>query len=218
MSTLQKNHQKIIQITFLFICISVVCVMIGSYLFIDSFDRYCHDDFSTIPHNRVGLLLGTSPKMADGRDNLFFVYRIDTAVELFENGKIDYILISGDNSTREYDESTAMQEALIERGVPKDKLVLDYAGFRTLDSVVRAHEVFGQDTFTVISQPFHCERAMFITHKNNINAICANAKDVPVSLSPRIRIREVLARVKVMLDIYVLNTQPKFLGEEIIIE
>lgn len=211
----QKNYKKILKITLLLACVLFMSLIFVSYFYVDSFSTHCHDDLSTIPHNCVGLLLGTAPLMADGRDNLFFVYRIDAAVELFENDKIDFILISGDNHTREYDESTAMQNALTERGIPEDKIVLDYAGFRTLDSIVRAKEVFGQDAFTVISQPFHNERAMLIAHHNDIDAICANAKDVPASLSPRIRIREVLARVKVMLDIYVLNTQPKFLGEGI---
>lgn len=211
----QPKPLNIVNKTLWTVLIFTLFILIASYIFVDSFDRYCFDDLSDIPHNRVGLLLGTAPHMIDGRDNLFFSYRIDTAVALFRAHKIDYILISGDNRTRGYNEPVAMQEALVAKGIPEEKLILDYAGFRTLDSVVRAKEIFGQDQFTIISQKFHNERAAFIAQHYDIDAICANAKDVPLTLSPRVRIREILARVNVVLDMYILNTQPKFLGEKI---
>ncbi|MGB0177627.1 MAG: SanA/YdcF family protein, partial [Owenweeksia sp.] len=100
---------------------------------------------------------------------------------------------------------------------PEERIVLDYAGFRTFDSMVRAREVFGQQAFTVISQPFHNERAIFIARKFGIEAYGYNAPDVIGAGGFRTKVREVGARVKMVLDIYVLNTQPKFLGEKIII-
>ncbi len=218
MSFTAKSTKRILVTICIFLCTVVLCSIIGAYVYVNHFSHYCYTDFSTIPHNHVGLLLGTASHMANGRANAFFVYRIDAAATLFENKKIDYILISGDNSTREYNESAAMQHALIAKGVPPDRIVLDYAGFRTLDSIVRAKKVFGQNAFTVISQPFHNERAMVIARHNNIDAICANAQDVPLTRSPRVRIREIFARVKVILDLYILKTEPKFLGEEIVIE
>ncbi|PID52483.1 MAG: protein SanA [Candidatus Moraniibacteriota bacterium] len=218
MSKKPKSLTKKVLITGFLFCSFIICTTLFSYFYVEKFHSYCYDDFSHIPHNRVGVLLGTAPRIADGRNNLFFTYRIDAAVALYEKKKIDFILISGDNHTREYNESKAMQDALLKRGVSKEKIILDYAGFRTLDSIVRAQKVFGQNAFTVISQPFHNKRAMVIAHHNNIDAICANAKDVPISQSPRVRIREAFARVKVLLDIYILKTDPKFLGEEIVIE
>ena len=91
---------------------------------------------------------------------------------LYERGKIHHILVSGDNSTAAYNEPEAMRKSLVKAGIPERDITLDYAGFRTLDSVVRASEVFGQGSgFTIISQPFHVERALFIARANHIDAI-----------------------------------------------
>ena len=108
----------------------------------------------------MGLLLGTGKFLKNGCKNLYFFNRIDATEQLYKSGKIQYILISGDNSTKNYSEPEDMQAELIKRGIPADKIVLDFAGFRTLDSVVRAKEIFGQNSFIIISQKFHNERAM----------------------------------------------------------
>lgn len=110
-------------------------------------------EIQNVPHNRVGLLLGTNPRNRYGRTNTYFTNRIRTAADLYHAGKIDYIIASGDNHTKEYDEPTAMQDSLMALGVPQNRIVLDFAGFRTLDSVVRAKEVFGCDSLTIISRP-----------------------------------------------------------------
>ncbi len=197
---------------------AILCALVCfAYAFVGSYRTFCFDDMTDIPHNTVGVLLGTAPKLPDGRNNLFFIYRIDAAVALYENDKVDIFLISGDNHTTQYNEPLAMKNALMAHDIPEDKIVLDYAGFRTLDSMVRAHKVFGQDTFTVISQPFHNERAVCIARAHGLNVIGANARDVPFARSMRVRIREVGARVKVLLDLFVFHTQPKFLGEPITI-
>jgi len=146
--------------------------------------------------------------------NLYYSYRIDAAEQLFKSGKIEYILISGDNSREEYDEPTDMKNDLIARGIPEEKIYLDYAGFRTLDSVVRANAIFGQEQFTVISQPFHNERAIFISEKKGFKTIGFNAKDVSSRYGWKVQMREKLARVKMLLDI-VVGKQPKFYGEKI---
>lgn len=173
-----------------------------------------YNSSSDIAANRVGLVLGTSPKLVNGRKNLFFQYRIDAAVKLFRSGKIDYLLVSGDNGSRYYDEPTAIKKALMEKGIPEDRIYLDYAGFRTLDSVVRAKEIFGQCSFTVISQQFHNERAIFLARFKGIEAIGFNARDVKGRNGLKVKIREVLARAKVFVDI-IFQVEPKFLGEKI---
>ena len=118
-----------------------------------------------IPARKVGLLLGTSRNLDNGQPNLYFRYRIQAAVELYQAGKIEHLIVSGDNSTKRYNEPADMQAALIEKGIPAERIHLDYAGFRTLDSVVRAHAIFGQQQFTIISQPFHNARAVYICTK-----------------------------------------------------
>ncbi|MCP4180112.1 MAG: vancomycin high temperature exclusion protein [bacterium] len=167
-----------------------------------------------IPYNRVGLLLGTSKFLGDGRINLFYKYRIEAAFKLYESGKIDFILVSGDNSTTRYNEPSTIRKDLIEKGIPKDRIFLDFAGFRTFDSVIRSKEVFGQDSITVISQQFHNERAIFIAKSKRINAIGFNAKHVDTRSAYKTYIRERFARVKMVMDL-IFGKKPKFLGEEI---
>lgn len=175
-----------------------------------------YDDLDKIPENEVGLLLGTSPKLKNGKNNLYFDHRITAAIKLYKAGKIKYILISGDNRRRNYNEPEYMKKALIQGGVPEEAIYLDYAGFRTLDSVVRAKKVFGQNRITVISQKFHNARAVYIARKNGMEAIGFNAQDVDTYSGLKTQIRESLARVKVFLDLFT-RKQPRFLGEKIII-
>lgn len=170
-------------------------------------------DIEQVPENKVGLVLGTVKDATGGRRNLFFDYRIKAAAALFRQGKIRHIIVSGDNHIEGYDEPSDMRDALIAEGVPAGCITLDYAGFRTLDSVVRCKKVFGQSKFTIISQEFHNERALFIANKSEgIEAVAFNAKDVPFRFHPGTFVREYFARVKCVLDIFVLGTEPKFLG------
>ncbi len=176
--------------------------------------NHVYDSVDEIPYNRVGLLLGTAKTLVNGQVNLYYEYRIAAAVKLFNEKKIDYILVSGDNGSIYYNEPTSIQKDLIARGIPEAKIFLDYAGFRTLDSIVRSKIIFGQTKLTVISQQFHNERAIFIASRKGIDAIGYNAQDVGVRYGIKIKIRERLARMKMMLDL-MLGKQPKFLGEPI---
>jgi SanA protein len=176
-----------------------------------------YDSVEEIPFNRVGLLLGTSKYIPDGRLNLFYLYRLDAALELFEAGKLEFLLISGDNSVEQYNEPQSMKDDLVERGVPEEKIYLDYAGFRTLDSVIRAKEIFGLKGFTVISQQFHNERAIFVAADMELDVVGFNAEDVNYFVSLRVRLREKVARAWMMMDLFI-GTDPKFLGEEIVIK
>jgi SanA protein len=171
-------------------------------------------DIKKIPQTKVGLLLGTSRILKNGIKNDFFYFRIDAAIELFRSGKIKYIIVSGDNSQKNYNEPLDMKSELIKNGIPDSVIFLDYAGFRTLDSVIRAKEIFGQSVFIVISQKFHNERAVFLARKNNILAYGYNAKEVTAFKSFKTNIREYFARDKVYLDL-LFGVSPKFLGDKI---
>ncbi len=206
---------RILRFSLTLYVITLYIVIIASYV-VDSYSKnYLYTNLIDIPSNKVGVLLGTSKYSSSGAENNYFTYRIDAAEKLFYSSKISYILVSGDNATVHYNEPITIKNELMKRGIPADRIILDYAGFRTFDSMIRAHKVFGQDKFTVISQPFHNERAIFIARKNGIEAIGYNAKDVSYQNGFNTRLREQFARIKVLLDIYILNTQPKFLGEKI---
>lgn len=173
-----------------------------------------YDNLIAIPKNRVGLVLGTSKFVDNNTINLYYKYRLEAAYSLYKNKKIEIILISGDNSTVSYNEPSAFKQDLINLGVPEEKIILDYAGFRTLDSIIRAKKNFGLDHFTIISQLFHNQRAIYLAQCHDLNVIAFNAKDVTSRYGLRTQIREYLARTKAILDI-IINTQPKFLGPKI---
>ncbi|WP_309386730.1 SanA/YdcF family protein [Cerasicoccus frondis] len=172
-------------------------------------------DLDAVPTSQVGLVLGTSPELSNGRPNLFFEHRMDAAAELYHAGKVEYLLVSGANPTPTYDESTAMKLALIKRGVPGERIVRDYAGFRTLDSVVRAQAIFSCKSVVIVSQQFHIERALYIAQENGFSATGYAARDVSFTTGLKTHLREELARVKAVLDLHVLNTEPKYLGKKI---
>lgn len=174
-------------------------------------------NLNKIPKNKVGLVLGTSKYRVSGGINLYFKYRVEAAVRLFKSGKIDFILVSGDNATKFYNEPQEFKKALVKRGVPESKIYLDYAGFRTLDSVLRAYKIFGQAKLTIISQQFQNERAIYLANKHGIKAVGYNAKDVTESYGFKTRVREYFARCKAVIDI-AMNKQPKFLGKKIVIQ
>lgn len=197
----------------------LVLVLLGFVLYsnirIDSYSKgKLYDTVSDVPHYHTALVLGTSPTGRSGGPNLFFLARINAAVELYQAGKIDRLLVSGDNRKRGYNEPEEMKKALVDNGIPESVIFLDYAGFRTLDSVVRAKEVFGQSEFIVVSQKFHNERAVFIAGKKGITSVGYNAADVRGRYGLTTHVREWGARCKVFLDL-LFGKKPHFLGDPI---
>lgn len=171
-------------------------------------------DTDSIPENNVGLLLGTSKFLRNGNSNQYFENRISATIQLYKVGKIKNVVISGDNSKKDYNEPEDMKNELIKRGIPEDRIYLDFAGFRTYDSVFRMKEIFGQDRFTIISQEFHNQRAVYIASALKLNAIGFNAKDVNAYNGFKTKIREKFARVKMFIDL-IFDKKPKFLGDKI---
>ena len=209
-----KKYKKIVWSSILLIAVWGIVTVWANLEVSRATKEYLTDDIRQIKPTKVGLLLGTSPMLKNGIPNEFFFNRIDAAVALFQQNKIKYIIVSGDNSRADYNEPMEMKRALIKRGIPDSLIYVDYAGFRTLDSVVRAKEVFGQDSFIVISQKFHNERAVYIARKKNMAAIGFNAKDVNAYYGFKTKIREILSRDKVFID-WMLGIKPKFIGKKI---
>jgi len=173
-----------------------------------------YTDVSALPATKVGLVFGTTDRV-NGRENLYFRYRIDAAVRVWKSGKLETLIVSGDNRSPFYNEPEKMKQALIERGIPGDRIVSDFAGLRTLDSVVRAKEIFGADSILFISQRFQNERAIYLAQANGIQAYGFNARDVEAQAGMKTKIREVGARVKMWLDVNFLNTRPTHLGDKV---
>lgn len=171
------------------------------------------NDVSQVPVTRVGLVFGTTDRV-NGRENLYFRYRIDAATELWNAGKVRAFLVSGDNRKENYNEPEKMRRALVNHGIPNDRIELDYAGFRTLDSVVRAKEIFGAESILFISQRFQNERAIYLAKANGIDAYGFDARDVETQAGMKTKLREVGARVKMWLDVNLLNTRPHLMGRK----
>ena len=172
-----------------------------------------YDTVESVPPGRPALVFGTAPYLAPGVENPYFTARMDAAAALWKSGKVPFIIVSGDNRAKEYNEPQAMQNELVARGVPADRIVRDFAGLRTLDSVVRVKEVFGQTSVLVVSQAFHNERAICLARHHDIDAMGLNSGGEPTGVAgARNWARERLARVRMILDLYVFDTGPKHLG------
>src|SRR5579859_775593 len=191
---------------------AVALICFANWWVIKSTEDKVLTDINLLNGRSVGLVLGTSNKSRNGSANPFFENRIKAAAELYREGKIVHFILSGDNrSSKYYNEPLEMRKALVRLGVPDSAITLDYAGLRTLDSIVRSKEIFGQDRITIITQPFHSYRALFISNFYNIDAVALVAREPGREVPFNVYMREYFARAKAVLDLYVLNTAPHHL-------
>lgn len=179
---------------------------------------YTYSHLDKIPANKVGVVLGTSKYVVGGGLNQYFINRIEATADLYFSGKIQQIIVSGDNATLSYNEPREMRRELIKRGIPARDIYSDYAGFRTLDSILRANGVFGQRSFTVISQKFQNERAIYLGRNYRIDVIGFNAKNVDDDLNIKVEVRELFARLWCLLDVHLFNSQPRYMGQPVAVE
>lgn len=206
--------KKLFKLTFFILIFCLVSIFVSNYSIEQNAQTKIFSEVKNIPKNKVGLLLGTAKTLQNGQLNLYYKYRLYATIALFKAKKIAFIVISGDNSSKNYDEPTDFKNDLIKAGIPENKIFLDYAGFRTLDSVIRIKEIFDQNSVTIISQQFHNERAIYLAEHFDIKAIGFNAKNVSNRYGFKVKLREYLARVKVFVDI-IFQVEPKFLGDKI---
>ncbi|CCP03701.1 outer membrane permeability protein SanA [Erwinia amylovora] len=171
---------------------------------------YVYDDLQALPHRQVGVVLGTAKFYRTGVINQYYLYRMQGALNAYNSGKVNYLLLSGDNARQSYNEPMTMRRDLIAAGVDPSDIVLDYAGFRTLDSIVRTRKVFDTNDFIIITQRFHCERALLIALHMGIQAQCYAVPSPKNMMS--VRLREVAARLGALADLYVMKREPRFLG------
>ncbi|MBT0549028.1 SanA/YdcF family protein [Riemerella anatipestifer] len=212
-----KKLGKVLLVTCVLSIVSIVTVILWcNYIIKSQSENYIFSNISDVPTKKVGLVLGTSKYLQNGIPNYYFKYRIDAAAELYKNGKVQYFIVSGDNSRKDYNETEDMKLDLMAHGIPENHIYQDFAGFRTLDSVIRAEDIFGQKTFIIISQKFHNERAVYLARKNGLEAYGYNAQDVNAYAGLKTQFREYFARVKVFYDL-LLGVEPKYSGDKVIL-
>lgn len=192
----------------------ILFFVLSNFWIIASTRDHVFNSIENIPVTDVALVLGTSKRLKNGDANPYFKYRIEAAEKLFKSGKVKHLILSGDNQTQYYNEPQYMKDALLKKGIPENVITLDYAGLRTLDSVVRCKEIFGQSKFIIVTQKFHSYRAVFIAKHFGIDVTAFVAENIPLSKSFAVVIREFLARPKAILDIFLLKVGPKFMGEK----
>ncbi|QLL58526.1 MULTISPECIES: SanA/YdcF family protein [Empedobacter] len=210
----KKFLKKSFYTLLIFGVLSLLFTAFANYKIENSTEEFVTDKLEILPKTKVAVVLGTAPNLVSGYQNYYFTYRIEAATKLYQSGKVTHFILSGDHGRKNYNEPEAMKQALIKSGVPENVIYLDYAGFRTLDSMIRAKEIFGQNEFIIVSQEFHNQRAVYIARQKGINAYGYNAKDVNKHAGLKTNIREYFARTKVFIDSF-FGIQPKFLGKKI---
>ena len=192
---------------------AVLIVVLGNHWLVNNTEAYLYTNWAALPENEVGLVLGTSAFTATGGPNPHFRYRLAAAVELYQLGKVKHLIVSGANPDASYNEPRRMWQALTAAGVPAQAITMDFAGFRTFDSVARAKLVFGLDRFTIITQDYHAYRALFIGKKLGLHPVAYAPAGEASGPAFRPYLREALARVWAIFDLFILGTEPRFVGE-----
>ncbi|MFA5611729.1 MAG: ElyC/SanA/YdcF family protein [Anaerolineaceae bacterium] len=198
----------------------IILISFGIFLFIGLL-RLCMlfttqdavSSLETVPPKPVVLVPGAGLNSSGG-PSAPLQDRLDAAIELYRQGKVQKLLLSGDNSGTYYNEPAAMQAYALSQGVPEEDLVLDYAGRRTYDTCYRAHHIFGLDEVIIVTQAYHLPRALFLCGNTGLDPI-----GIPVQQSRYLRsryifwnVREVFATVAAWIDVYMLKPIP-ILGE-----
>lgn len=210
--------KRFVKISLISLVILIVVIIACNIWVINSTRDKIFYSVEKLPAHKVALILGTSKYSRSGRPNLFFRTRIEAAAEIYKNYKAAYFIASGDNSLSYYNEPQDMKKSLIAHGIPESRITLDYAGFRTFDSVVRSKKVFKQDSIIIVTQDFHCHRALFIAQFFGMHPVAFATGGVPQGHSLGTLFREYLARCKAVIDLYILHKKPRFLGETINVE
>ncbi len=197
---------------FLLVCLLFILVLLYcNYIVKKRSEPFIFDNIDQIPKMKVALVLGTSRYTSEGNKNRHYYERLKAVASLYKQKKIRYIIVSGDNSTRYYNEPALMKKDLGNLGIPDKVIYRDYAGFRTLDSVIRANKVFGQHQFIIVSQRYQNFRAVYIARAYGIKAVGFDAKGQFPWFDLKNRFRVWLARLLAFVQV-ILHTQPHFLG------
>ncbi len=200
------------RLTITIVLVFIISLILSNFWIISSTKNETTSFIGEIRETPVALVLGTSRSVNGKDENPFFTLRMKAAADLFHAGKVKHFILSGDNSTKLYNEPRDMRLKLIRLGVPSSAITLDFAGRRTLDSVIRCKKIFNQNNIIIISQEFHNYRAVFIAKYFGMKVQGFNA-NFPENANNKIIFREYLARPKALLDLYILKTKPAIMGD-----
>lgn len=191
----------------------VAAVLLINLYILQKSEGYIYEIADNVPKSQAALILGAKVN-ANGKMSDVLMDRSLKALELYKNGKVDKLLVSGDHGREEYDEVGAVKDFLLKEGVAKEDIFLDHAGFDTYDSIYRAREVFQVDSLIIVTQEFHLPRAVYTARALDIEAYGYVADRQEYVKASLFALRESLARVKAFGNV-VLGSDPKFLGEPI---
>ena len=183
----------------------LVVILLCNFWVVYSTNTQNFYSLKNLPPNEYGLVLGTSKFLKSGKVNLFYQYRMEAAARLYQEGKVKYLILSGNHDSMYYNEPEQMRTSLMALGVPSEVMKGDFAGFRTYDSIVHSQNLFKCHQITIISQPFHNARALFIANQMNMEAVAFAAQDVSYSYGLKTYLREYLARPRAMIDVWILD-------------
>lgn len=207
------NFKKIVKI---FLTISIISIIAPIILYIVG-NKYqtknIYNDISDLPKRKVAIVFGAGVS-SDNTPSPILRDRLKVAIDLFKSGKVEKIIMSGDNRFKNYNEPEVMINYAIENGIPRKDLQPDYAGRRTYDTCIRAKLIFGLNEAILITQSFHLTRALYTCNSLGINSI-----GIPSDLSSYpdilyLQTRDIFAYTKAILDINIINPEV-VLGEEI---
>lgn len=207
----ERNLRRFLRGAGVVVLCLIISLFIGNEWVKQSAAPYIYNDAEKLPKNRVGMILGTNKWVRTGVKNEYFTNRIEAAALLYNNNKVEHLILSGDSS-QHYNEPKEMQEALVALGIPREAMTLDYLGFRTYDSVLRGKFKYDLNAFTIISQLSHNYRAVFVARKHNIAVIAYNAEPAEGTEGKR-NYREFLARIGAIVDVY-LNPRTQKITKE----
>ena len=203
---------KVITGTIVFFTLFLIVVFFNSYSIEKAAKNLIYSKIENVPHRKTAVLLGMQKKFKNGKINRFYINRIDATVNLYNANKIDVIIVSR-NQGNVVEE---VKKDLIKRGIPKNKIILDYAGLRTYDSMYRMYKVYGQKEFIIIAQHKQNERAIYIAKKNGLNAIAFNAGEYSGYNSFRLNMIEKIERTRLFFE-FLVKKKPRYSGEKVTI-
>jgi len=199
------NHARLAKLTLAVLFLPLMLIAGANIIVLSAARDLIHDDPATIDRGRLGLVLGCPPTLIDGSPNIYFEQRMDAATRLIKSGQIDILLLSGATDGGAYNEPAAMRQALLKRGLKSTQMELDDQGNRTFDSLYNVHRWYAGQAIVIITQRAHARRALFLAKHLGIDAVGFNAQSIDFTDTIKLTLRESLARVRAVVDIYLLG-------------